>query len=85
MLPQSETVADSLGGGGLIRPLAALSRGLGAPLETVLPYDPSGGYQSADAGDAPVVNDWWNSHPQRLINDFNLSDAPQPYVFQPPT
>ena len=83
-LPGNETNAGSVGGGGLTRPIAALSRGLGVPLETDLAYIPDVGYQNIDAGDSPSLNDWSKTYPQRMINDFNLADEPAWYIHTPP-
>lgn len=83
-LPQNETQAGSVGGGGMGRPLSALSRGLALPAETALPYVPDAAYQNADAGDSPALNDWSRLYTQRAVDDFNLADAPNWYVWAPP-
>jgi hypothetical protein len=85
LLPQSEVQAGAIGGGGMARPLAALGKGMGVPPESVLPYVTDGAYQDANPGDQPLVTDWWTAHPQRVMDDFNLADAPADYVFSPPT
>jgi hypothetical protein len=84
-LPLNETVVGSVGGGGLARPLAALSRGLSVPLEDTLPYIGDAGYQNVNPGDFPSLNDWSISYSQKEINDFNLADKPASYMFTPPT
>ena len=83
-LPQNETQAGSIGGGGLSRPLGALMRGLAVPPESTLPYIPDAAYQNVDAGDMPSLNDWSQSYPQRSIDDFNLADQPNWYMYAPP-
>lgn len=84
-LPGNETIAGSIGGGGLARPLAAMMRGLAVPPESALPYIGDPGYQNVDAGDQPSVNDWSLTYPQRAIDDFNLADMQATYVYSPPT
>lgn len=84
-LPQNETPAGSIGGGGMARPLAALSRGLALPPENSLPYVRDPAYQNVDSGDSPSLNDWSITYPQRTIDDFNLAAAPDWYVYSPPT
>lgn len=84
-LPLNETIAGSIGGGGLARPLGAMVRGLALPPESVLPYIGDAGYQNVDAGDVPSLNDWSITYPQQSIDDFNLADTPNSYVYSPPT
>lgn len=83
-LPQNETIAGSIGGGGLTRPLVALTRGLAVPPESTLPYIGEAGYQNVDAGDSPSLNDWSIAYSQRAIDDFNLADTPGSYMYSPP-
>lgn len=85
LLPYNETNAGSIGGGGLARPLGALRRGLAVPSEALLPYIPVGQYQNDDEGDVPRLNDFWNKHLQRDIDDFNLADQPASAIYAPPT
>ena len=84
-LPNSETNAGAIGGGGFARPLAVLTRGVGVPAEEKLPYYKGGEYQSVDPGDQPNIMSWWLPHKQRESDDFNLASAPASYVFKAPT
>lgn len=84
-VPLNETIAGSIGGGGLARPLAAMARGLAVPPEATLPYIGEAGYQNVDPGDSPSLNNWGLAYPQRAIDDFNLGDAPSLYMYTPPT
>jgi hypothetical protein len=84
-LPATESVAGMIGGGGMLRPLGALRKGLGVPSESDLPYHVGTAYQDFDVGDLPAINDWWTAHPQREMDDFNLADAPANYVYAPPS
>lgn len=82
-LPLNETVAGSIGGGGMVRPLDAMVRGLAIPPESALEYIGDAGYQNVDPGDMPSLNDWSTSFPQRAIDDFNLADIATSYVYTP--
>lgn len=81
-LPGNETQAGSIGGGGMSRPLAALGLGLAVPIEDVLAYIPSAGYQNIDPNDRPSLNDWSRTYAQREMDDFNLSDQPASYIYE---
>ena len=82
-LPLNETNAGSIGGGGMARPLSAMNRGLAVPPEDTLPYIGDGSYQNVDPGDLPSLNDWSITYPQRTMDNFNLADAPDLYMYTP--
>lgn len=83
-LPNNETPAGSIGGGGIGRPLTAMARGLSVPLESTLPYISDGAYEDVNAGDSPSLNDWARAYTQRAIDDFNLAETEQRVVYAPP-